>query len=341
MSHRLYRRANGEYCFVSTRQEWHNLGKHVLMPMTAAEALEHTGMDQMELVEAEADATIVTDGRRVTIPMTGYKAIVLKDHATDELRAIAPVGASRLTTQFPDVVEPLDVLIDQSGGIIETFGLLEPGGEWFASVRLPKDIIIGGDQHFPYVWAYDGLWSSYKCAPVMTRVVCANTNSAALMELVHRNMAWVYTMQHRAGAKIDIEAIRRMIGLTYEMAEEMDKISRILLDQQFVDREFKSLVDSVFGVPQPDPKTRKVNDVAMNRYRVRTRKLTNLFEGESETIETTKRNGAATKWTAFQAVSEYIDWNSPVRGNVVARRLERQMDSTVQQVKARALAALL
>lgn len=341
MSHKLYRRANGEYAFASTQPEWHRLREPVPNPMTAAEALQATGMDQMELVEADADATIITDGQRLTLPMNGYKAIVLHDKQAGEYKAIGPVGANRLITQFPDVVEPLDVLIDTSGGIIETFGLLEPGGEWFASVRLPEDVTIGGDQHYPYVWATDGLWSAYRCAPVMQRVCCGNTNAAALMEIRQREMAWVYSMMHRPGAKVDVEAIRRMIGLTYEMAHELDEISRIMLDQEYVDTQFHKLTDQLFGTPAIDRTTMRVIPASLTKYKARTRKLSSLFNGDSSSLETTWRNGTPTKWTAFQAISEYVDWMAPVRGNVTARRLERTMDSSVQGIKTRALEALL
>jgi len=103
---------------------------------------------------------------------------------------------------------------------------------------------------------------------------------------------------------------------------------------------FKALTDDLFGVPEQDDKGR-VSPTAKLNYRKRTRQLEELFSGNGETTESTWRNGRPTKWTAFQAITEYIDWITPVKGgDKDVRRFERTMDASVQNLKARALEAL-
>lgn len=339
MAHRLFQRADESYAFVSTRKEWHSqLTNHTISdkPMTAVEALELSGMANMELLESELFSTL--DGEQHTYE--GQKGILLRDSAMDTVTPVTVVGARRKITQFEDLVYPMDALADASGGTIETFGLLSPGDEWFATIKLPETVTIGGDEHIQYVWGRDSLHGIYIVSGTLFRVVCGNTNQMALLNAQRSGFANAYRMPHTSGARVDIEAIRGAIGMTFGFATELDEIAKLLLDQELVDIEFAAITDNLFGVPEPDKITGKVPTRALTMYRKRNNELSSLLEAPTQW--STYRKGHATKWTAFQAISEYVDWRQPVKGaDKEIRRLERTMDSSVHRIKTRALEALL
>lgn len=310
--------------------------------MTAIEAMSHTGMANMQLLEVPLAGMLkLSDSVTAQHTMPKHKGIILHDSEHDSYHEVGVVGIGRTTTQFIDLAEPLDLLVDQSGGMIETFGLFDSGGEWFGLVKMPESVTIGGDEHHLYAFGHDGLWSNYIIAATAVRVCCKNTCDDALMALSKEARPYRFVMRHTSRAKISITEIRAALELTYAYVDDLDRLAKIMLDQEFVESEFLALTAHLFDAPD----LATAGPTVRRNTRVRHDTLTSMFTLQTpeaeETLASTYRNGHPTKWTAFQAISEYIDWISPVKGNSAARRLERTMDRTVQKTKTEALKELM
>jgi phage/plasmid-like protein (TIGR03299 family) len=338
-SRRLYRRRNGEYAFASSDSQWFGMGATQTEPMTAKEALAATGMDAMRFSEHPVQTVIegfYGPDDQIMLPQTmdipGHKAVVLEEVDEEYLHPVTVIGREREVFQFETLIEPLESVLDVTEGVIETAGLFANGAEWFGFVRLPKDVTIGGDNHAMYLFGRDGLKSSFSVGPHCQRMSCFNmfpSAVAAQSKYEHR-----YVLQHRRGAKVNVQAIRESVQLAYDAADELDLAASVLLGEEFSPEEFYRYADSLLGAPDPQAGVR-----AQTNHSTRTAALNRILHSES--TASTWRDGHMTKWTAFQAITEYADHKSPVRStDKKARRVERLVEGTMDSLKVAALAAL-
>lgn len=332
MSHRLYKRRDDTYAFVSTQKEWHGKGPVADGPMTATEAMQKTGLDQMRL----SSSPLRTTFEGVDYDVDSHVVVMLDDTQHNIAHPAAVVSKSRLVTSFIDLAQPLDDLVRLSGGGIETFGLFDSGADWFGAVLMPENVVIGGDEHKIYAFGGDSLRGSFFVAATAQRVCCRNTYDAALLALVNEAKPYRYVMRHTSGASVDVDDIRAALGMTTKYVEAMNDMADVLLAQPFTAVEFDNLTDTLFGTPEEGASGRAIQSHVNRKARLKM-----LFSGLTETTETTFRDYQPTKWTALQAIGEYVDWYAPVRGgDPMVRRLERTMDSSVNRVKSQALLAL-
>lgn len=338
-SRRLYRRYNGEYAFASCDPMWFGMGATQADPMTAKEALAATGMDAMRFSEHTLFTTVegfTTDDGQVMLPQTievpSHKAVILEEVEYEHLVPVMAIGKDREVFQFEELIEPLDTVLDVTESVIETCGLFAGGSEWFGFVRLPEDVTIGGDTHAMYLFGRDGLRSSFSIGPHAKRLSCMNMFSSAVA--AQRTYENRYVLQHRRGAKVNVEQIRATVRLAYKDALELDEAATVLLGERFSEEEFYAYADELLGTPDP-----KAGQRAVNNHIDRNRVLKRILYGES--VETSFRDANPTKWSAFQAITEYADHFSPVRStDRKARRVERLVDGTMDNLKVSALALL-
>lgn len=336
---RLYRRYNGEYAFASCDPQWFGMGATQTEPMSAKEALAATGMDAMRFSEHPLFTTIEGfangNGQFLTnqvVDIPSHKAVILEEVEFEHLHPVMAIGKDREVFQFETLIEPLETVLDVTESVIETAGLFAGGSEWFGFVRLPKDVTIGGDTHAMYLFGRDGLRSSFSIGPHAKRLSCMNMFPSAIA--AQRGVEHRYVLQHRKGAKVNIAAIRDSVKVAYENASELDDAAKVLLDEKFSEEEFYAYADALLGTPDPNAGVR-----AKNNHRERNQVLKRLFYGDS--TASSFRDAQPTKWTAFQAITEYADHRSPVRSiDRKARRVERLVEGTMDGLKVAALAAL-
>lgn len=185
MSHSIHARENGQAVFASTTQEWHGLGHNTAgKAMTVADALKLTGLDRLELVESPLTTTVPTADGVTTMSVDSHKAISLHDTDSGSLSPVAVVGKDRAMFQPPQLLQPMDVLADATGGGIQTVGMLGNGGVWFATVKFPDGWTIAGDKYEGYLLGRDSAdgSSAFDIRPTLVRVVCKNTMDMALSQ---------------------------------------------------------------------------------------------------------------------------------------------------------------
>ncbi|HEY4993205.1 MAG TPA: DUF932 domain-containing protein [Nakamurella sp.] len=129
-------------------------------------------------------AQITLDGVTPEIAIPDHFAVVRTDpFDRSKVVPLGVVGDRYTPYQNEQLVHFLTDVVEQGGAVIETAGALGNGERVFFSMRLPKDVLIGGrdlSQHYITVLAgHDGNFA-IRVLVTTVRVVCGNTWQAAL-----------------------------------------------------------------------------------------------------------------------------------------------------------------
>ncbi|MDF5758789.1 DUF932 domain-containing protein [Spongiactinospora sp. TRM90649] len=327
MAHELEVFADGSAAFAAAvKPGWHRLGYTAPGPMTAGELLTHAQL-------ADWNVRKVPVGQ-VTDPDTGQPVtadedflIVRTNPGTGQPERLGMVGKDYKIVQNEEVADFLQTLVDESGAVFDTGGSLHSGRRVFVTMRLPEPLMVGGfDQVDLYLAAFsrhDG-WGSFTTVATPVRVVCANTERAAL-----RNNAAMFKVRHTGHIAGRIAEARDALRLTWRhgqaFAVEAEKLLATPMDLQ----EFRQFAATLHPL-SPDAKdlTRRNHELAM-------RELEWLF-----TSAPTNEPIRGTRWAAYNAVTERLDHRSPVIGRREAAivRAERALldDHANTKIKGRA-----
>jgi phage/plasmid-like protein (TIGR03299 family) len=178
--------------------------------------------------------------------------------------------------------------------LMETAMSLSEGRVNVLTCKVPQQILVGGidpvDLFLVFCNSHDGsLRMGVHATPI--RVVCMNTLNASFKTAVQ---SW--GTKHTQGATNAISEARRTLNLTWAYADTFQKEMDALLTQDFTKRQFEQMVSKLF------PKA--ANDRApFSREQY---SLIGLLES-SPTIDDGFRY---TKYGAFNAVTEFMDWNT-------------------------------
>jgi phage/plasmid-like protein (TIGR03299 family) len=211
------------------------------------------------------------------------------------------VGSIYAPIQNEEHCEVLNRLVDESGAIFDTAGSLRGGRQVFVSMRLPQTIMVGGVDavrtNIAALNSHDGT-SAFRLLVTPVRVVCANTQAAALAH--HRAS---FSVRHTTNAKAATAHARSALGITFAYVEAFEAEAEKMIQQTMVDRQFAAMTADLFGVTDADAPVR-VRKAA--RQRVAT--LAHLWHDAP-----TQKTIAGTRWAAYQVVTEYVDHYAPVR----------------------------
>lgn len=240
-----------------------------------------------------------------TLDVPGF-ATVRTHPFTGQPEALGVVGAGYTPIQNEEHAEFLNHLTDQSGAVFETAGSLRGGRQVFVTLQMPQSMKVGGtdqvDLNIAALNSHDGT-SAFRVLVTPVRVVCANTQSAAL-----RNHVSSISIRHTSGATAAVQAARDVLGLTFAYGEAFQAEAERLIDTTLTDAAFDGLVSQVFGPADRDAPVRARNAEAQRR-----RTLFVLF-ADAET----QAGIRGTAWAGYQAVTEYVDHYAPVRDKVDA-----------------------
>ena len=131
----------------------------------------------MPLSASEISADGVT-----SVEVPGY-ATVRTNPFTGAPEALGVVGAGYRPLQNEEHCDFLNHLADASGAIFDTAGSLRGGRQVFVTMCLPETVLVGGvdelDLNIAALNSHDGN-SAFRVLLTPVRVVCANTQAAAL-----------------------------------------------------------------------------------------------------------------------------------------------------------------
>jgi phage/plasmid-like protein (TIGR03299 family) len=301
MAHEIETHGNRVAAVFARQDAWHKLGTTLASVFTAEEAMRvgHLGRwnvrkTPLHTVDLDADGVSMLE-------VPGHFATVRTNPFTGATEPLGVVGEGYRPIQNEEHCEVLNRLVDDSGAIFDTAGSLRGGRQVFVSLRLPETMRIAGtdeiDVNIVALNSHDGT-SAFRLLVTPVRVVCANTQAAALA-----NHSASISIRHTASATARVAAARDALGLTFAYVQAFQAEAEAMIQQAMTDAQFHTMTAQLFPAPDRDAGPR-----AQNAHRERERTLTALWADAH-----TQAGIRYTAWAGYQAVTEYIDHHSPVR----------------------------
>jgi len=244
MAHNLnYNSHTGKHSFFSVKEKaWHNLGQIISDYPTSAEAIKHAGLDyEVEkrplFTYDTANNTGSTDLIIPEIEVPNFYATI----RTDTEQVLGVVGRDYEVVQNVNAFEFFDSIVGGKDGILyETAGALGNGERIFITAKLPDYIRVGRDdlieQFLFLTTSHDG-YGSISAAFTPVRIVCANTLNAAM-----RNHSNSIKIRHTASAKDRLKEAHKLLGLTNQLAGELEEVFNHWARVKITDSQVKRLV---------------------------------------------------------------------------------------------------
>ncbi|QAY16206.1 hypothetical protein SEA_SONALI_94 [Arthrobacter phage Sonali] len=316
--------------FVSAREHaWHKLGTVTDDAMTAEDAMEKAHLAGWK-VRTEPMMVHLPDGR---VLQTGNAYGVVRDNPfiDGQVDYLGPVGGSYTPIQNEEHAELLNALVDESGAHFETAGSLREGKEVFVTMKLPQHMMIGDIDPVEVYLAgcnrHDGR-GAFKLITTPVRIVCANTQAAAIA-----NAYSSFSVRHTKNYAQAMQVAREALGLTFKYIDGFQEEAEKMIQESITDAEFDKIIDRVFGKVEPE----KQATASANKMLQTHADLMGLFH-DSDTLQNIK----GTRWGAYQAVTEYVDFFAPVRtkGDQQFARATRALGEKGIEVKTKAFQLL-
>jgi phage/plasmid-like protein (TIGR03299 family) len=192
-----------------------------------------------------------------------------------------------------------NALVDGGAGF-DTAGSLYNGRNVFITMKLPASVEIAGvdrvDLYVVVINHHDG-HGSFTVLITPIRVVCANTQSMALA-----NNERMIKIRHTESATANVAEAQKALGLSYRFMETFQAEAERMITETLTKGQFEEIIGRVFGEPGP-------SKMAQTSRRNLTGDLMTLFS-EAPTQEI----GRGTRWAGLQAITEWADYQMPVRG---------------------------
>lgn len=284
---------------------WHGLGTPVEGLMTAAEALDASGLDwSVEKRNIRVQGGEVIADKFATVRST--------DGAP-----LGVVGNRYQIIQNKDAFGFADNLVDSGEAKYETAGSLWGGKRVFLSMELNHlDIVVPGDDSAVKMYlmvtnSHDG---SGAADAVITpvRSVCQNTVNAAIAAAKSK-----FRIRHTGNIDAKLLAARDALGISFRYAEEFQKLASKLSAKSIVDEQVLEILrTAVFPI---DDETASEERLAEHASQL-------AFENYLTSDTLTAIRGTA--WGAYNGIVEFIDYGATYRGG---------KQNTVQDVRANSL----
>ncbi|GAB3535116.1 hypothetical protein GCM10027403_12260 [Arthrobacter tecti] len=200
-------------------------------------------------------------------------------------------------------------------------------------MKMPSHMSIGGmddvDLYLAALNSHDGS-SAFRLLVTPVRVVCANTQAAAL-----RQAKASFSIRHTRGSGAAIAQARQALKLTFTYQQAFEEEAERMIQQSMTDTAFMDIVERVFPSPADDAPA-----ATRNRYTDKVRELERLFSdaGTNAAIR-------GTRWAGYQAVTEYVDHFAPAQrtkwaNDVDTARAIRSLGANVVELKQNAFRLL-
>lgn len=340
MSHEIEQFLDGTVAYVGARTPaWHRLGTTLPDGVTAEQALDLGRLGGWDIEKAPVQAVFTQVSRsgehRERVEMLPNQFALTRINPATHLREPLGgqwqrcVGDRYEALPNEEMIGFLQALIDESGAFIETAGSIHGGADVFVTAKLPRQMAIGGqDEVDLYVVATNNHNGNSALQAVVSpvRVVCANTLAAALGGAKSR-----YSLRHTAGAHAAIAEARDVLGMSWKFADAFQAEADKMIESVYTDDEFRKLVSGLWAPSGEDASQRSKT---MESHR--NDKLDYLFH------EAATNDGIhGTRWGAYQAVTEYLDYYAPAKGtDADEARAVRTIAGTTDDRKRAAFAKL-
>jgi phage/plasmid-like protein (TIGR03299 family) len=344
VAHELEQFADGSTAFVAGHNQdpWHQLGTTLPAGLTAADVMRigHLGNWDVRKEQVFTKRHLITpDGVDEVIEAVPGKYVTLRTNPVTKSEEIIGgdsyngiVGESYVEYQNELLCEYLQTLTDESGAIFDTAGSMRGGADVFVTMKLPKTMMVGGvDEVAMHISVLNNHTGNRAITGLVggTRIVCANTQSAALA-----NAKASFKIRHTLNAGQRVQDAREALGLTWKYVAEFEIAAERMINETLTMDAFEAICTQVWK-PLPPTATDRSKTIAANRVG----ELRRLF-----TRAATNENIRGTRWAGYQSITEYLDHAMPVNGKTAAdkaiNRAVRSIDGSVIETKNRAFALL-
>ena len=238
------------------------------------------------------------------LPVPGRHA-VLRDNPFQrgKVDVIGSVGDVFHPTQNEELTGLLQALVDESGADFIAAGALDTGKRVFITMRMPGHLKIGGvDRVDNVLTALNGHDGSQKLSvgvyPI--REACTNVLNMGFM-----NRSNMHAVRHtKNSTKGFVAEARRALDLSFSYLDGFQKEAERLINTTMTQVQFEEIITAAYG-PGED-----AGAAARTRAERKVEQMSELF---SDAL--TQDGIRDTAWAGLNAITEWYDYFSPVRGD--------------------------
>lgn len=312
----------------TTRRMSASIAGSAVTATSAQDAAQQAGLDwHVSLADLEALAVSDDGVTRLQVPSTFATVRTNKD---GQQSVLGTVGGRYKVFQNGEMFSALDSLVDSGEARYANAGELRSGAQIWMLLELPREVQIADDPHAAYLLArtsHDGS-CSLGVTPVINRLYCSNQISGIFSKKTK------YSLHHTTNARLDVSQMRDMLNIIYTGIETYELIADKLLNWSVTDSQVETIFRQMWSLPSTIEKTpySKLSTGERRTYnRVMDSRQTafNIYKHSS-----TQDNIRGTRFGAFQAIVEYLDWNSHKSETT---RAERVISGSYDRAKSKAL----
>ena len=286
--------------FYTGKAPWHRMGTGVADSLTSEEAIVAANMDWDVIT-----SPVLYRSPNTNIPQEVPNRVAVIRADTDEVFTIA----SDRYTPLPNrkAFEFFDNVVGAGQAIYHTAGTINGGRKFWILAKLDGELAVTNtDVLHKYILLGSSHDSSMPLSMMFTavRVVCDNTFSLALNLNTNEN-GLRFRAKHTPSISTKAVNARETLNLAEAYFENMMGGINTLVQHEWDSTDMKRFAYTLFDldVEKPIDEQRKNKSYAAD-------KVIDLFSNG-------RGNVASTKWDAFNAITEYVDYYRPV-GHKVA-----------------------
>jgi phage/plasmid-like protein (TIGR03299 family) len=284
---------------------WHNLANRIFNQ--DEDVTTQTMLEEAKLSNWNVRLSPITDYISSEWNDVSESHLVLRDNPFNgETDVLATVGKRYKVVQNEELFAFADNIHDADPNCRwESAGSLKKGKVVFGTVDIPRTMVLDPQGANDQTKLYLIVWTSHdgsvavQAAITPVRVVCQNT-----LNLAMRNAKQSFKIRHTQSVEGRIQVARETLGLALGYFDEFEKEAQELFNQEITDVEFSKLIRSIYPKPDVDNKS------TIKRWENKVVLIDDLYHNSP-----TNANIKGTKWGAFNALTERLDYFRSGRGN--------------------------
>jgi phage/plasmid-like protein (TIGR03299 family) len=304
MAHNLEEQGGQVAFALRGKPAWHNLANRIFAQdenVSTATMLEEAKLDNWNVRLSDVADHIPTTWRN-----SSDNFYVIRDNPFDQgTDVLSVVGKRYKVVQNEELFQFADNVLDNNAAKWESAGSIKKGKVVFGSLDIPKEIVLDPQGANDKTKLYLIVWTSHdgsvavQAAITPVRVVCQNT-----LNLAMKGAKQSFKIRHTQTAEGRIVQAREALGLTFAYADEFQKQAQELFTQSITDLEFSKLINTLY--PKPEDKAKQ----SLTKWEQKVVLIDDLYHNSP-----TNANIKGTKWGAFNAITERLDYFRSGRGN--------------------------
>ena len=305
MAHNL-ETENGEVAFaLRGAPAWHNLANRIFTKDEVVTT--QTMLDEAKLSNWNVRLSPITNHIDESWNDVSNAQLVVRTNPFNQgTDVLATVGKRYVPVQNEELFAFADAIHDANPECRwESAGSLKKGKVVFGSVDIPRTMVLDPNGANDETKLYLIVWTSHdgsvavQAAVTPVRVVCQNTLNLAMREAKQS-----FKIRHTQTVEGRIAVARETLGLALGYFDEFEAEAKAMFEQEITNAEFAKLIQTIYPKPVKDSKG------ALKKWENKVVLLDDLYFNSP-----TNTNIHGTKWGAFNAITERLDYYRTGRGN--------------------------